>query len=139
MTATHFAFAPSRLVWLLPLGMAALSAACGTSPSGVGESAGGASVSAFLATILLGTLPHQSQASNRRPIALQRRPTQRASARAAAKAARPVKCQPFAMPPASASRAACQLALRLPEASSGQANAAPPATARFRGFNACAK
>ena len=46
MTATHVAFAPSRLVWLLPLGMAALSAACGTSPSGVGESAGGSSASA---------------------------------------------------------------------------------------------
>ena len=73
----------------------------------------------FLATILLGTLPHQSQASNRQPLALRRRPTQRASARAAAKAARPVKCQPFAMPRVSASRAACQLAQRRPEASSG--------------------
>jgi len=44
MTATRstLAHGASRCAWLLPWGLAALSAACGTSPSMIGESAGAA-------------------------------------------------------------------------------------------------
>jgi hypothetical protein len=48
MTATRFTFArrASQLVWLLPLGLAGLATACGSSPSMIGNSAGAAGASA---------------------------------------------------------------------------------------------
>jgi type 1 glutamine amidotransferase len=48
MTTTRFVFSrwASHLGWLLPLGLAGLSAACGTSPSTVGVSAGGSPAAA---------------------------------------------------------------------------------------------
>jgi hypothetical protein len=48
MTTTRFTFArrASQLVWLLPLGLAGLATACGSSPSMIGTSAGAAGASA---------------------------------------------------------------------------------------------
>jgi hypothetical protein len=48
MTSTRFTFArgASQLAWLLPLGLAGLTTACGSSPSMIGTSAGAAGASA---------------------------------------------------------------------------------------------